>query len=194
MTTDKLYSCPYTENSISYKNMCPVVGCHANIATLNKPSGCVHNYLGGKPDLDEIDLAYVFGLPIEFIKTQAEEGRKATRKVLLLQTVLERLRGTTKDNCCPECGVPKSSRGKCLNKTNCDTRKLICEGILNRSPLKITELNATKSDIYLLLNNLDKIKQFMAQKLNKDSVKANSLIGMTNGEVEALRNLMIKKA
>jgi len=186
---NKTYICPHTE--IAYSGMCPITRCPANVSHINKPSGCVHNFLNGKIEVGLQELSYVFGIPTKETKRRIEEGEAAIRLVLLLNTVLIKTRANAKLQHCPRCGVIRTTSGACMRVDQCNERRDIADALLQKAPFNIPELMFTKDDVFRLLNERRRINTFLAtlDRDEEESIKFRHILCLKKKEYVKLRSL-----
>ena len=186
------YRCIYSD--IEYQGQCPTIACPANISKLNKKSGCVYNFLEGKKELDEYDIAYAFNESVDDVKYNVEIGKQRIQNAVLLHNIMSRLRENTRSNFCPQCGLEKLTKGVCLNKKLCDNRKMIAEEVRAKTPYNIPEMKVENKDVFLLVNNLHLIKEFLAQLngRNDGSLKLYAFLGISKDRVNELKALTVQ--
>lgn len=146
-----VYQCPY--NNVSYKDKCPITKCPANI---DKKSGCIHNLLNGKLDLDEYDLAFALDLDISKVKSLKNSGIAAIKDATTVLQLLEKV-DDKHTNSCPHCGVPKNTSSPCLIKSKCHERKLICQKIVSLPMFYTVKDTMTYRNIHLLAYSINQL-------------------------------------
>lgn len=139
-----------------FRGPCPIVDCTANVKGVH-PSRCMFLFYRGKDEFDKLDVAYATKLSEKKLKEAISKGRLNSHCAVLLYNILNRLRFNSKARHCSKCGIIRTSSGDCLNIIECSKRVEFCKQFIQESHLNIPEMNTKFSDVFLLLNNKEKI-------------------------------------
>jgi hypothetical protein len=183
----ELFNCKLSSNN--FRGKCNINGCHANIPGIHQ-SNCIFLFFDGKTELDKFDLMYALKLTEKRLRDQSNIGRKCTHDALLLYNILSRLKINSRINFCQRCGVIRTTKGDCINKTECDNRIVFATKFISSSYLNFEEMKAKYSDVFLLLHNKEKLEETISkinESINVESAKTNlsSLFGIIDDRILA---------
>jgi hypothetical protein len=165
-----LYKCKLSNQN--FRGSCPIHACHANIKNIH-PSRCLYLVFPEKDEFDKMDMMYSLSVGEKKMREMITRGRTKVHCAMILFNILTRLRENNRIKFnCPKCGVLRHTSGICINTTQCQVRENFGKHLLENSYLKIPEMRSNLNDVFLLLNNRDKIKEFIDQ-LDENSYQAN---------------------
>lgn len=139
---------------------CPIKQCHANIQRCHQ-SHCLYRFYQEKSEFDKYDIMYATGLNEKKYREEYSIAKTVVYQTAALFNIVSRLRDNDHHMHCQKCGVLRSTKGECLNQTECLKRVCLGENFIKHSRLRFPEFKSSKNDVFLVLENKEKIQEFM---------------------------------
>lgn len=129
------YRCPLT--NVDFRGSCPITPCNYNITNYKTERSCCLAIETQKTEFDKWDLQEALGISESKLYKLKEKGELQVKALIAFYSILNNLRDKN---------IPVKSTEKIAN-------------FIDNSYLNVEEIQARKSDIYLIQENLDTIQE-----------------------------------